>query len=165
MTADWFPNAHSQVWPVILASSEGSRLFPLTSKDSPKHLLPIAGIPSILRLLKSLSHARHLVICIASDDCHTMKVLEEQGGASLVDRPTSQQQQSQQVWTLTSTTPDKQQQSITVVKLEEDCPGSVDAIRQIEKAKIIPESCHILVLPGDLVVLKETDSLFPNNPR
>ena len=48
-TIDWFPNTRSHLCAVILAASRGARLFPMTSSETPKHLLPIAGIPSILR--------------------------------------------------------------------------------------------------------------------
>lgn len=45
-------------------------------------------------------------------------------------------------------------QDITVIKIGDDCFGSIDALRKLEQEKVVPESCHMIVLPGDLVVLQ-----------
>ena len=74
MTPPFF-KTHPRACAVILASSEGSRLFPMTTKDIPKHLLPLAGIPSIVRLLESMGAFSQIVIAIAEDDTKTLPTL------------------------------------------------------------------------------------------
>jgi hypothetical protein len=56
-------------------------MFPMTTSDLPKHLLPVGGVPSILRLLESLSSSGssfpQIVIAVASDDTKTLSILTQ----------------------------------------------------------------------------------------
>ena len=152
-----FFKTHCRLTAVILAGTKGSRLFPLTSSDTPKHLLPVAGIPSILRLLDSLDNFREIVIAINSqDDDQTLKVVEQV--ATLKQQDQDQQQQEEEsntttnVWKLEST---KNQQTITIIKLDEECFGPADALRQVETKDVIHSQSRIVVFPGDLVFLRK----------
>ena len=71
-----FLKTHCRLTAVILAGTKGSRLFPMTSSETPKHLLPVAGIPSILRLLETLVNFPEIVIAISPEDGQTKKVVE-----------------------------------------------------------------------------------------
>lgn len=138
MTADWFPKTESAISAVVLAATQGSRLFPLTSAETPKHLLPIAGVPCIIRLMDALKLISHVIICVAEDDKATFSVLEE------IATKTSD-----------TTLETKAGQKITLLRLPENNSGSADAIRKIEEEKLVAESSHLVVVPGDLVVLNQ----------
>jgi hypothetical protein len=160
---------------VILASSEGSRLFPMTTAEHPKHLLPVAGIPSIVRLLSGegpLSAFSQIVIAIGADDTRTVPVLlgesdnENTSGGGDDDKDitlkrapvatmlSSQQDDSPCRWKLYSN--QVKGQTMHVIKLTEDCFGSIDALRQVESTKLIHPKTRMVVFPGDLVFLKST---------
>lgn len=169
MTPPFF-KTHPRACAVILASSEGSRLFPMTTKDIPKHLLPLAGIPSIVRLLESLGAFSQIVIAIAEDDTKTLPTLlgtnnnTDKAVASLVKGPEEEGQtslsSSTSCWELSSQL--KKGQRIHLVKLpSQDCYGSIDALRIIEDTKLIHPETRIVVFPGDLVLLKK-DAAFWN---
>ena len=113
----------------------------MTSSETPKHLLPVAGIPAILRLLECLATVPRVVICIAADDETTLPILEQVATLMSQQSPYAMKSKSNN-------------QDITVVKIGEDCFGSIDALRKLEQEKVVPESCHMIVLPGDLVVLQ-----------
>ena len=170
MTPPFF-KTHPRACAVILASSEGSRLFPMTTKDIPKHLLPLAGIPSIVRLLESLGAFSQIVIAIAEDDTKTLPTLlgtnnnTDKAVASLIKGPIEETKSLTEVgttacWELSSQL--KKGQRIHLVKLpSQDCYGSIDALRIIEDTKLIHPETRIVVFPGDLVLLKK-DSAFWN---
>jgi hypothetical protein len=174
-----FFQTHHRACAVVLASSKGSRLFPMTTKDNPKHLLPVAGIPSIVRLLESLSPFSQIVITVAEDDTKTLPTLL--GNNSNSNNNLSSQQQStgfftlaannsnnnnnastntanKSCWELKSET--KAGQRIYLVKLSEDCYGSVDVLRIVEETKLIDPETRIVVFPGDLVILKKNIGLL-----
>jgi NDP-sugar pyrophosphorylase family protein len=139
MTADWFPKTQATVSAVVLAATPGSRLFPLTSADTRKHLLPIAGVPCIIRLMESLKLISNVIVCVAEDDTATFSVLEQ------IASKTSD-----------TTLATKEGQTITILSLSESNAGSADAIRKIEEEKLVAESAHLIVVPGDLVVLNQS---------
>ena len=177
-----FFQTHHRACAVVLASSKGSRLFPMTTKDNPKHLLPVAGIPSIVRLLESLSPFSQIVITVAEDDTKTLPTLlgNNSNISSINNNPSSQQQStglftlaannnsnntnastntaSKSCWELKSET--KPGQRIYLVKLSEDCYGSVDVLRIVEETKLIDPETRIVVFPGDLVILKKNTGLL-----
>jgi NDP-sugar pyrophosphorylase family protein len=173
-----FFQTHHRACAVVLASSKGSRLFPMTTKDNPKHLLPVAGIPSIVRLLESLSPFSQIVITVAEDDTKTLPTLLGNNSNSNTNNPSSQQQSTglftlvnnnnssnaltnaanKSCWELKSET--KPGQRIYLVKLSEDCYGSVDVLRIVEETKLIDPETRIVVFPGDLVILKKNTGLL-----
>jgi NDP-sugar pyrophosphorylase family protein len=128
----------------------------MSSEKLPKHLLPVAGVPSILRLLGSLANFPQIVICIHSQDNVTLDVIQEM--ATLTKEEDS-------TWTLESKT---RKQIILVLKVNEECFGSVDAIRHVETKKIINPKTRMVVIPGDLVFLKndlDLDALLRPAPN
>lgn len=168
--AEWFPGLQpsSPACVVILAATKGGSLFPLTPLQQPKHLLPIAGIPCILRLLDQLSFCTpHVVIAIAEHDEVTIPALQK---VSKMQRSRQSSSQSQDVTndqteptlcTLVKTIDDGDRKphqyaktTISVVRLTNEAFGSVDALRLIEDPSVIPKSSSIVVMPGDLVVMK-----------
>mmetsp|Transcript_172 Transcript_172/g.351 ORF Transcript_172/g.351 Transcript_172/m.351 type:complete len:589 (-) Transcript_172:63-1829(-) len=166
-----FFKTHPRSCAVILASSHGSRLFPMTSSGSqdtssvPKHLLPVAGIAPLTRLLHTLHSFPQIIITIAHDDVKTIEFVNQV--ATLQDtvtgiegnNKTSVQQQQQvpnKVWKFASKIVDGGQ-PIYVVQLSEECFGSVDALRQVETTKIVHPSTPIVVFPGDIVFLTSPD--------
>eukprot|EP00980_Cylindrotheca_fusiformis_P006657 scaffold1390_cov138-Cylindrotheca_fusiformis.AAC.60 len=141
---DSFFTTYPRVCAVVLAGTKGSRLFPMTSSsDMPKHLLPVAGIPSILRLVGNLLNFPEIVIAISKEDTKTLDVIQQV--ATLKDS-------SEDMWNLRSKAND---QKITILKLSEDCFGSVDALRHIEAKKIVNAQTRMVVMPGDLVFLRK----------
>ena len=172
MTPPFF-KTHPRACAVILASSKGSRLFPMTARDIPKHILPVAGIPSIVRLLESLSPSfSQIVIAVADDDTNTLPTLlgtynnSDKAIASLVNGPEEQTLSSSNdigaasCWELESKL--KTGQRIHLVKLSQDCYGSIDALRIIEDTKLVHPETRIVIFPGDLVILKRnTEFLNP----
>ena len=52
-------------------------------------------------------------------------------------------------------------QKITLVKLGEECFGSIDALRQVETSDVIDSQSRVVVFPGDLVFLKKDLDLGP----
>lgn len=126
-----------------MAATKGSRLYPMTSADMPKHLLPVAGIPSILRLIQSLGNFPELVIAISHQDNSTLD--------ALVAETCALKEAAEDTWTLEYKAT---AQKITVLKLSEDCFGSADGLRQVEAKKIVHPKTRVVVIPGDLVILK-----------
>ena len=143
-----FLKTHCRLTAVILAGTKGSRLFPMTSSETPKHLLPVAGIPSILRLLETLVNFPEIVIAISPEDGQTKKVVENV--AKLKD-------DKGDIWIFESS----KNQKITLVKLGEECFGSIDALRQVETSDVIDSQSRVVVFPGDLVFLKKDLDLGP----
>jgi CTP:molybdopterin cytidylyltransferase MocA len=122
---------------VILAATTGARLFPMTSPDAPKHLMPVAGVPCVVRLLHSVAASgfTNLVVALASSDTTSMSILKEQVGED----------------DMFCALPEHNMK-VTLVSLSDDCAGSAEALRQVND--VIPQTSNILVLPGDLVVME-----------
>lgn len=114
----------------------------MTSPQHPKHMLPICGVPVVFRLLRCLeaSGFSECVIAIAQDDAVTIPALmKEEGFREVASEPNLVVQ---------STT-----MKVSVLRMGES-PGSVEILRQIEGAEVIPKSSNIVVFPGDLVVFE-----------
>lgn len=125
---------------VILAATTGARLFPMTSVDTPKHTLPIAGVPVVLRLLQSVAASGFLqcVVTLAKNDSATLNLLKEELREPI----------SHHVFLF------KEKMQVTIHVLPEECAGSAEALSQIHDL-IAPDS-HLVVLPGDLVVFESS---------
>ena len=123
---------------VILAATTGARLFPMTSAETPKHLLPIAGVPALLRLLQSVAASgfSQCVVSLAHGDSVTLDLLKRELG----------EQVGTNVYRFQSTL------QVTICILSDDCAGSAEALRQMDD--VIPADSHVVVLPGDLVVFE-----------
>jgi GTP:adenosylcobinamide-phosphate guanylyltransferase len=119
-----------------------------SSSDMPKHLLPVAGVPSILRLIQGLVNFPEIVIAIHNEDTQTLNVVQQV--AALKESSTDD------MWSLQGKT---NNQKITILKLPEDCFGSVNALRQVEAKNIVHTQTRMVVVPGDLVVLKKNINL------
>mmetsp|Transcript_7856 Transcript_7856/g.18930 ORF Transcript_7856/g.18930 Transcript_7856/m.18930 type:complete len:486 (-) Transcript_7856:199-1656(-) len=141
--AQSFFTTHPRVCGVLLAGTKGSRLYPMTSADMPKHLLPVAGFPSILRLIQSLGNFPELVIAVNHQDNLTLD--------TLVKEACTLKEKTEDLWTLEYK---ETKQKITLLKLSEDCFGSADALRQVEAKNIVHPKTRVVVIPGDLVILK-----------
>jgi GTP:adenosylcobinamide-phosphate guanylyltransferase len=114
----------------------------------PKHLLPVAGVPSILRLIQGLVNFPEIVIAIHNEDTQTLKVVQQVA--------TLKESSADDMWSLQGKT---NNQKITILELSEDCFGSVDALRQVEAKNIVHAQTRMVVVPGDLVVLKKNINL------
>ena len=150
---------------VILAATVGSRLFPVTSLDDPKHLLPLAGVPILTRLLSQI-HAAGFVECvvaIAQDDRATVPLLKSLANITETSLPTTAESSSSlqppvalqcqpQHATSSLTSPLK----IIVFALDpdDDCSGSAQALACVERAQWIHPASHVCVIPGDAVILQ-----------
>ena len=155
-----FFKTHPRASALVLAGTKGSRLFPMTSSDTPKHLLPVAGIPCILWLLESLSSFAQIVVAISAEDSQTLPLVQQI--ATLREKEPEEDQSG--TWTLEM---NNKTQTITIIKLGEECFGPVDALRQVEETKVIHESTRVVVFPGDLVVLQkelDLDALLRPSP-
>jgi len=161
-TTTAFPNTAAEFVAVVLAATVGARLFPMTSIHSSKHLLPMAGIPVVVRLLRCLEQAANFTECvlvIAQDDAVTVAAVlnEQDGGLRTVEQVASKphlvvQSSSSSSSSSNGSSKSKNKLKITIVVLGDECPGSVEALRQVEAASVIPASSHVVVFPGDLVV-------------
>lgn len=150
-TPSIFQNCAPEYVAVVLAPSTGSRLFPITSADLPKHMMPVAGIPVISRLLTAVeaSGFQECVVLVASDDKVTVPHLK----ASLV----KDDQNKDGKFEITSNKPlalesEDRLKKISILTLSEDCQGSIAALRAVEDAAVVPAASNIVVIPGDLVV-------------
>ena len=142
-----FFRTHPRACALVLATTKGSRLFPVTTNETPKHLLPIAGIPCILRLLDDLATFENIVVAISAEDDVTIPTIETIAALTENDEVNG-------VWKFDAIkNNNKQQQRISILKLDEDCFGPVHAIRQVEEASLVHPSSRLVVFPGDLVLL------------
>ena len=201
--ASVYENAHNEFVAVVLAATVGTRLFPLTDSSSiPKHLLEVAGLPILQRLLHQLESSGFVecVVAISHEDQHTIEFIKQEikrqraestdkktswkqiipsslntitaalgsapgsANASSVPQPSSERPASHP----SGPNPSQDLSSasicfhlniadrlnVTFVRLGEDCQGSVDALNEIEVLGIIAPKAHVVVLPGDLVLLE-----------
>lgn len=154
-----FFKTHPRVCALVLAASKGSRLFPMTSSEMPKHLLPIAGIPNILRLLEGLAYVPQIVIAVSAEDSVTAPLLQTSlsSESSSTTRPTDAGDDS--IDDVTIIPVKGRAQTITVIKLSAECLGPVDALREVEESKLVHPATRLVVIPGDLVLLQKDISL------
>ncbi|CAB9512992.1 Translation initiation factor [Seminavis robusta] len=156
-----FRNVTPEYVAVVLASSAGSRLFPITSNELPKHMMPVGGIPVLSRLLTAIeaSGFQECVVVLARDDPVTMPHLKADllnnentnSGSCADDTMTGS-------YRISSSKPNvvvmesNSHMKITILTLQEECEGSIDAVRQVETIGAVPKASNMMVLPGDLVV-------------
>lgn len=127
---------------IVLASSVGTRLFPLTSPECPKHSLPIVGQPLLERLLHQLHIAgfvRAIVAVNEEEDIQKtfasgLEVSHDEGTFRIGETNTAME--------------------IAIVRLATDCPSNVEALRIAMEQ--VPVTSHMVVFPGDLVVTDAT---------
>lgn len=124
---------------LILAATAGARLYPLASVSHPKHLFPVAGITLLVRQLRVLAATdfSECVIALAHSDKHTANSLKEVEGIQQLTTNSFQLNKSLK---------------LTLHHLPENCSGSLQALRNVDEASIIPPSSHVVIIPGDLVV-------------
>ena len=148
---------------VVLASSIGTRLYPMSSDDVPKHMLPVVGIPILFRLLQALEVCGFIetVVTLRHDDSvtreaflhstgsfpHPYKVVKSSANENSVGN-TSPHHGKIQTLPLIVKSP---QMKVTIVNFTTPSSGSVEAIRLADA--YIPSRSHIVVIPGDLMVL------------
>ena len=157
---------------VILASSTGSRLFPITSAESlPKHMMPICGIPVVARLLMTLEACRfqQCVLVLAAEDNVTVSYLKEfllkkseEGNMTTSDNNNNNNNNNNENlagnYQMTATTPycvlesETTGMKVTILHADQNSAGSIDSLRKVEEAHIVAETSHMVVVPGDLVV-------------
>ena len=155
-TPSLFQNCEPENVAVVLASSVGSRLFPVTSSQLPKHMLPVAGIPVISRLMTAIQNCgfQECVVLLSHDDKVTIPYLKSEFVKDDKDKEGSKK--SYQV--VSTSKPNvmvlesEDAMQITVLTLDEDCQGSIDALRKVEETAVVPASSNMVVIPGDLVV-------------
>lgn len=172
-----FSNVAPEYVAVIFASSTGSRLFPVTSAETPKHMMPLAGIPVISRLLTSVetSGFQECIVVLSHSDPVTMAHLKTElvgsrstnesgsendankSNSSNSNAPTSGGSMNQS-YNVASSKPNLlilesgTFMKISVLTLPDDSQGSIDALRKVEEMGIVPPASNLVVLPGDLVV-------------
>lgn len=152
-----FFRTHPRACALILAATHGSRLFPMTSSEMPKHLLPIAGVPCILRLLESLAFIPQIIVALSADDSATVPLLQSTLPVSVeksLEQPQQQPQNSMDHKSMTISI-NGQLKTITVIQLSTHGFGPVDALREIEEKQLIHPSTRLVVFPGDLVFLEK----------
>jgi NDP-sugar pyrophosphorylase family protein len=161
---------------IVLASSVGSRLFPLTSSrhnsnSEPKHLLSVGGIPILHRLLDAIANALNFSECIvvvAADDCVTVPSLQRhfQTETTVMATMTTTPDLTTTTTTdLTTTTPScivvkahtnlRSSCQVTVQHLPPTCMGSAHAVRLVMASELeIRCGCMAtaVVFPGDLLI-------------
>lgn len=154
---------------IILASTQGTRLFPLTSEypGLPKHLLPYSPLTSgdglstpLQRLLLKTCEAGFelAIVAIHKEDTLTIPYLKntcstksESGDAIDLEYKL-----------------EKKLMGVRVIRLPEDCHGSADALRYLsadkgeEKQRLIPKTSHAVVMPSDLIL---EGNLLTSNPN
>ena len=192
-TTGTYANLHPEYVAVVLACTTGARLFPLTSSVTaqqplPKHLLPLAGIPALERLLTgALADFSQVFIAIAADDQVTVPtVLEDanNNGGSLwepADTTASMTMTTTTTTTVTTPSPDPttvtfpQPHSVwkpkaTSLGNQGAFPERVTVVRMPEECPgsaevlrqlegLLPSRAHVLVVPGDLVVTQASTTI------
>jgi len=156
MSTPSFFKTHPRVCALILATTTGARLFPMTSTELPKHILPIAGIPCILRLLESLEGLPQVVVAISAEDSVTLPLLQKSdlGGQEPVEIVSEDNN-------VTVLSVKGKLQTLTVIRLSSACFGTVDALREVEETKVVHVSSRLVVIPGDLVFFQKNINLDP----
>ena len=155
-----FQNISPEFVAVVLASSTGSRLFPVTSESLPKHMMPICGIPVVARLLMTLEACRfqECVLVLAAEDKVTVPHLKEfllkddENDANSANISESMAGNYRMTATKPNIVLESETMKITILNANEGCQGSIDALRKVEEAHVVPDTSHMVVVPGDLVV-------------
>jgi len=139
-------------------------------------LMPVGGVPILSRLLDTIQSSgfSSSIIAVSGDDSVTVPFLKDHGfsvkdSATTTDKPDvtadpflDQQHGLEHGSSNPHVTLEQKDISnnkalqsfeVTVVPLSEDCAGSAEALRQLDAS--IPSKSHVVVIPGDLVVLEE----------
>jgi NDP-sugar pyrophosphorylase family protein len=158
---------------VILASSVGTRLFPLTTPDLPKHALPVVGQPIVVRLLQQLIVAgfcRAIVVMNEAEDISPLfgsfvsdSISTTTGSSSAhppdsTSNPTAHHHHEKHNATCSFQMTDQggggggggRQLHVSIVRIPNACPSNIEALRIA--MEYIPSTSHTVVLPGDLIV-------------
>ena len=138
-----FREADPEFVAVVLAATVGSRLFPLTQHGSLlKHLLPLAGVPNIVRLLKCLQSSEFPMIAmvLSQEDTVTVPLLEKEWNQTVTDDDTLLLDGKCR---------------LNLFRVDSDCLGSAHAVRFIHDK--LPLASNLVLIPGDAVFL---DSLI-----
>eukprot|EP00934_Nitzschia_sp_Nitz4_P008065 Nitzschia sp. Nitz4//scaffold65_size103378//90226//91829//NITZ4_004482-RA/size103378-augustus-gene-0.89-mRNA-1//-1//CDS//3329556288//8055//frame0 len=142
-------NTYPRTCLLVLATSKGSRLFPMVSDETPKHLLPIAGVPSIQRLLETLApQVSQIIVAVSPDDSQTLPLIETLATLREPWDPLSDEK-APKVSHYRMNEPSK---PLCFVQTNTTF-GPIDVIRQIEQTKILHPQTRLCVVPGDLVIL------------
>lgn len=134
-------------------------------------MMPVAGIRVISRLLTAIetSGFQECVVLLSQDDKvsipHFKKELVKEDGDN---NNNDNKDGFKNVYQITSTkpsllvleSPSGDNMKITILTLDGDCQGSIDALRKVEDAAVVPSSSNMVVIPGDLVVFDA--SVFSN---
>jgi NDP-sugar pyrophosphorylase family protein len=154
-----FREADPEFVVVVLAATVGTRLLPLTSfkreaGGTPKHLLPIAGVPNLIRLLKGLQHSsfERIVLVLSEQDEATWPVLHGEWTATNDHAKTADGNENSGTKILNL----DPRCEVQIVHVDADCSGSAQAIRSVHK--LIPATSNLVIVPGDLVLL-DTNAL------
>jgi NDP-sugar pyrophosphorylase family protein len=147
---------------IVLASSIGTRLYPMSSDELPKHMLPVVGIPILFRLLQTLEACGFIetVVTLRHDDTvtretflhpmeplqHSYKVVKSSSSDVGSSSPHHGKMQALQPLVVMSS-----QMKVTLVNFASPCSGSIEAIRLADA--YVPSRSHIVVFPGDLIAL------------
>ena len=115
-------------------------------------MLPIAGIPGILRLLESLAYIPQIVVAVSAEDSTTLSLLKSD--LSGQDSPDATGDSNVTVISVKG-----RPQTVTVVRLSPECYGTADALREVEETKVVHPSTRLVVVPGDLVFLQKSVNL------
>jgi NDP-sugar pyrophosphorylase family protein len=157
---------------VILASSVGTRLFPLTTPDVPKHALPVVGQPMVVRLLQQLivtGFCRAIVVLSEAEDIAPLfgslvsDSISTTTGSSAphpdsspsTSSPTAQHRHQKHDATFSFQMTEQgggrgRQLHVSIVRVPNACPSNIEALKIA--LEYVPSTSHTVVLPGDLIV-------------
>ena len=128
-------------------------------------MLPICGIPIIFRSLSNLEATgfQECGVVISQDDKVTIPFLRRPlvKDENDADSGNTKADPLSGSYKVTANKPNLVLESdtcmkITVLPLHEDCSGSIEALRKVEEASVVPKSSNIVLIPGDLVVFYNT---------
>jgi NDP-sugar pyrophosphorylase family protein len=134
-------------------SSGDERLALVATDTAPEHLLPVAGIPILVRLLTALQAAcfAHVVIVLDPKDTATRTTLSSVKGVS-VDKDTNVHQTTDSGVSSNVTRLSWANMTLTLLTLDTPCGSDGEALRRVEQSNVVASDRHLLVVPGDLVV-------------
>jgi UDP-3-O-[3-hydroxymyristoyl] glucosamine N-acyltransferase len=124
-----------------------------------EHLLPVAGIPILVRLLTALQAAGfvHAVIVLDSKDTSTRTTLSKTKlNGVTVDKDISNVHQNEADSEISSNITRLSWLNmtfcLTLLTLDTPCRSDGEALRCVEESNVVAPDRHLLVVPGDLVV-------------
>jgi NDP-sugar pyrophosphorylase family protein len=141
------------------AAGDDDRLACLTAPDTlAEHLLPVAGIPILVRLVTALQAAgfADAVIVLDSKDTSTRTTLvstlhgvtvDKDSGISNVHETEAGSGIGSNITRLSWLN-----MTLTLLTLDTPCRSDGEALRRVQESNLIAADRHLLVVPGDLVV-------------